>query len=161
MGWLATGHSGATLDVISILNVTLTKPHHHVLPHVPRATFTLQPYSNVATRRGQPDLVSGSLRPLFTPLLHNCVTNWEIKNITRLRRPERATFCKRKWTVDIYSLELLVALKWPQWPRGHAVPFNPHCCGDSRANYTHYVSAAIKGVITVGWQSSVRLLLIY
>lgn len=26
MWWLATGHSGATLDVISILNVTLGKP---------------------------------------------------------------------------------------------------------------------------------------
>lgn len=26
MWWLATGHSGATLDVISILNVTLSKP---------------------------------------------------------------------------------------------------------------------------------------
>lgn len=45
--------------------------HHHLLDRVPGATFTLQPYSNLAKRRGQQDLVSGSIRPLFVPLLHN------------------------------------------------------------------------------------------
>lgn len=40
MWWFATGHCGATLDVVPILNVTLNKAHHHLLASVPRATFT-------------------------------------------------------------------------------------------------------------------------
>lgn len=51
MWWLATGHSGATLDVISILNVTLSKPItiHWLVSPEPRSPFNL----TVMLQRGE------------------------------------------------------------------------------------------------------------
>lgn len=111
----ATGHSGATLDVISILNVTLSKAIYHLLAAVPGATFTLQPYSNIAKRRGQPDLICGSLRPLFIPPLHNLLSQWVVKlkdtltNIMGLSGPVKAV-CVFTCTADVCSLVLPLAL---------------------------------------------------